>query len=154
MPPDHAHKLLESAREKFPHHAFIVTCLPSEKMFAVDIARGIDQVIISSDLHAEEIVGLLSHADLCVGVASGVTHIAAHLDVPAVVLCNLSDPCWLPSYNPNVTLLAERTRCGCNGDKTGDCNEITPGGMVYRCLYDIKTQSIIDAMQTHVFKKL
>ena len=147
VPAAHARDILLSARAQFPHHIFVVTCSSEEYARTEKIVDGIANIIIKPGLPAQDILCLLSHASLCVGVASGITHVAAHLDVPSVVLCNLSDPCWLPTYNPKVVLLAERARCKCNGDKTGECAEITPQGAVYCCLYDIKTESVIDAMK-------
>ncbi len=148
--PSHARELLVAARSRFPHHTFIVTCARGEEELAKQIGDITNNVIIKVGLSAQEIVCLLSHASMCVGAASGITHIAAHLPTPSVVLCNLSDPCWLPLYNLRVALLFERDRCGCNGDKTGECSEVTEEGVFYRCLYDIKTETVIKAMEEKI----
>lgn len=146
IPIDHAQELLKRAREVFPASKFILTCAPYEEGRAKHMSQGISNVCIKSTLSAQELVGILASAQMVVGVASGIVAIAAHIDAPTIALCNLSDPCWLPSYNPKVILLSERAHCGCRGDKTGDCGIETPEGVVYRCLYDIPTKDIIDAM--------
>jgi ADP-heptose:LPS heptosyltransferase len=142
--------LLKEARAQFPNHHFVVTCGPAEEAEAGRVAQGFDDIEIKSGLQAPELLQLLSRASVVVGTASGVIHLAAHLGVPTVAMCNLSDPCWLPSYNSAVILLSERRRCKCNGDKTGECGVETPEGLVYACLYDITTESIIDAMKAKI----
>lgn len=142
--------LLTAARKEFPQHEFILTCAHGEEVAATRMIEGISDARIEISPSAEKLFCLLTQSSVCVGVASGVTHIAAHLKAPSVVLCNLSDPCWLPRYNPEVTMLSERANCKCNGDKTGDCGIETPSGLVYRCLYDISTERIVDAMKAKI----
>ena len=102
---------------------------------------------VIADTSVQEAAALIDQAAAMVSLGTGTSHIAAHLRVPSVVLCNLSDPCWLPTYNPEVILLAAREQCGCRGDKTGECTAETPEGGVYRCLYYIKTADIVAGMR-------
>ena len=147
IPVGHARDLLAAARKEYPRHEFVLTCAHQEEASARRIAEGIADARVEVSPPAQRLLCLLAQSSLCVGVASGVTHIAAHLRVPSVVLCNLSDPCWLPTYNPEVILLAAREQCGCRGDKTGECTAETPEGGVYRCLYYIKTADIVAGMR-------
>lgn len=147
VPVEHARPILQEARALYTDYSFFVTCSSAEEESAKRMTQGIANTHVVVTPSAHELMCLLSNARGCVGAASGVTHIAAHLHVPSVVMCNLSDPCWLPTYNPEVVLLAERSNCGCNGDKTGECGAVTPEGVVYRCLYDITTESVIKSMQ-------
>ncbi len=147
IPVNHARELLAQVHTSFPEYDFVLTCAHGEEEHAWRIAQGMKDTRVLISPPIERLLCLLKQSSVCVGVASGVMHIAAHLDVPSVVLCNLSDPCWLPTYNPNVVMLAEREHCLCNGDKTGECGVKTSEGSVYRCLYDIKTEDIIAAMR-------
>ena len=147
IPVDHARDLLAAARKEYPKHDFVLTCAHNEEAPARRMAEGMADTRVEVSPPAARLLCLLKQSSLCVGVASGVTHMAAHLSVPSVVLCNLSDPCWLPTYNPDVVLLAAREHCGCRGDKTGECNAETPEGGMYRCLYDIKTTDIVAGMR-------
>ena len=146
LPLEKVRPLLVAARTQFPLHEFVLTCAHQEEVAAREMIKGISNARVEVSPLARDLLCLLSQSKLCVGVASGVTHIAAHLNVPAVILCNLSDPCWLPTYSTNAVLLSERAHCGCQGDKTGECRAETPGGLVYRCLYDIPTERIIDTL--------
>jgi len=147
FPIEKVRPLLEAARMNFPAHEFVLTCAHQEENAAREMIKDISGARVEVSPHARDLLCLLKQADACVGVSSGVTHIASHLDVPSVVLCNLSDPCWLPVYAKNTIQLSAPENCGCHGDKTGECGVKTPGGTVYRCLYDIKTERIIEAMQ-------
>jgi hypothetical protein len=147
FPIEKVRSLLVTAREKFPRYEFLLTCAHQEEMVARKMIEGISDTRVEVNPHARELVCLLEQSSICVGVASGVIHIASHLGVPSVALCNLSDPCWLPTYAKNTLRLSARENCRCKGNKTGDCGITTPGGIVYRCLYDITTENIIAAIE-------
>ena len=147
VPTDHARSLLLAARALYPRYAFILTCAQGERERAERMAEGVENIRIEAGLHAHEMECLLTNATLCVGAATGITQIGAHLSVPSILLCNLPNMCWLPSYNPDVVLLYELAHCGCRGEKDDVCSIKTPEGPVYRCLYDIKTERIIEEMQ-------
>lgn len=153
FPIEKVRPLLAVAREKFPSHEFILTCAHQEESAAREMISGISDARVKVSPHARDLMCLLKQSAVCVGVASGITHIASHLEVPSVVMCNLSDPCWLPTYAKNTVLLSAREHCGCNGNKTGECGAKTQEGIVYRCLYDIKTESIITEMSRLVVQK-
>lgn len=143
---DKVRPLLEAARARYPRHEFILTCAHGEEKLAEAMVVGISNARVEISPHPSKLLCLLRQSALCVGVASGVTHIASHLSVPAVVLCNLSDPCWLPTYAPQTVMLAARAECRCKGDKTGECSVETPSGGMYRCLYFITIEEVLGAM--------
>lgn len=147
FPVEKVRPLLAAARKEFPTHEFVLTCAHQEEEAAREMIKDISGTRVEVSPHARDLLCLLTQSDMCVGVSSGVTHIASHLDVPSVVLCNLSDPCWLPVYAKHTIQLSAPENCGCHGDKTGECGVWTPGGTVYRCLYDISTERIIEEMQ-------
>ena len=147
FPVEKVRPLLAAARARFPGHEFVLTCAHQEEAAARRMIEGVTNARVAVSPPATELLCLLKQSGLCVGVASGVTHIAAHLGVHSVIMCNLSDPCWLATYAKNAVLLSASEQCGCNGDKTGECVAKTAeGGGVYRCLYDITTERIIEQM--------
>lgn len=150
FPLEKVQPLLKAAREAFPNDEFVLTCAHGEESVAEQMIEGIANARVVVSPKAHELFCHLASARVVVGVASGVTHMAAHLGSPAVVLCNLSDPCWLPTYNTTIALLSAPEQCGCNGDKTGECGIETPGGVVYRCLYDIPQERIIQSMRDQI----
>ncbi|MFA6519722.1 MAG: glycosyltransferase family 9 protein [Candidatus Paceibacterota bacterium] len=147
FPIEKVRPLLVDARSKFPAHEFVLTCAHQEEAAAREMVKDISGARVEVSPHAHDLFCLLKQAGICVGVSSGVTHIASHLGVPSVVLCNLSDPCWLPAYAEHTVQLSASEHCGCHGDKTGECGVRTLGGVVYRCLYDITKERIISEMQ-------
>ena len=149
-PVDKARSVLEHARTLFPTYEIILSATPDERERAEAMAKGIPDIRIETELSASELLCYLQNATVVVGVASGVTHLASHLGKPVIALSNLSDPYWLPTYAPKTIILANREHCRCKGNKQGDCVEDTPDGEVFRCLYYISTESILEAMQaTH-----
>jgi ADP-heptose:LPS heptosyltransferase len=153
FPIEKVRPLLAAARQKFPAHEFVLTCAHQEEVAARAMIEGVPDARVEVSPHARDLLCLLVQSSACVGVASGVTHIASHLGVPSVIMCNLSDPCWLPTYAKNSVLLSAHEYCGCKGNKTGECNVDTPGGGMYRCLYYIKTADIVAEMSNVLFKK-
>lgn len=139
-------ELLSAVQETFPSHQLVLTCTTSEFPRAKRMAEGLNAQVLC-DLTPAAIVSLLAGADAYVGVDTGITHIACHTGIPCVVLGNRSNPCWLPYYVPHAIILFGTERCGCNGDKTGDCAEIVDGQKYYRCLLDITEEQILDALQ-------
>lgn len=150
FPIEKVRPLLTAARKEFPNDEFVLTCAHGEELDAAQMIEGIANARVVVSPKITELYCLITNSRVVVGVASGVTHIAAHLNTRAVVLCNLSDPCWLPTYNTTIALLSAREQCLCNGDKTGNCWVTTPRGSVYRCLYYIPTEDTIRAMHEQI----
>lgn len=153
IPVDQARAILLVARKKFPTHQFIVTCAEDEVDRAVRMTEGVCDTRIEANLPAPHMIALLSGADMVVGTASGIIFLAVHLGVSVIALSCLVDPCFLPTYSKTTTILAARDECLCDDDKMGRCTVDTPEGEVFRCLYYIPTQEVIDAMvayTTHV----
>lgn len=146
VPITHAREILTATREAFPAYDLMLTCAAIDHVRTKEIAEGF-AVHMLEDLSAGALIKTIAGASAYVGVDTGTTHIACHLGVPAVVLGNRSNPCWLPYYAPHTVILFEPKQCGCNGDKTGDCGKETPEGLVFRCLFDISTESVISAIK-------
>ncbi len=150
FPLEKVRPLLMQAREEFPQFQFVLSAAPLEKIRALRMVEGISNTKVEANLSMHDMICLMQNAALTVGVASGITHIAAHLDVPLITLSNRSDLYWLPSYNPHVVQLSDTEHCRCEGNKVGDCTEHTPTGDVFRCLYYISIPSIIEHMKLNL----
>ncbi len=146
IPTDHARSILLAARTQFPNHLFILTCAENERARAERMIEGVSGTRIEENLPATEVIALLSGADIVVGTSSGIIFMAVHLGVSVVAMSCLVDPCFLPTYSTTTTILAARDECWCNSDKTGGCVEETPEGEVFRCLYYIPTEAVVEAM--------
>jgi hypothetical protein len=146
FPLEKVQPLLREARTRFPDHEFILSATPTERERALAMVEGIKHARVESNLTATQVLELLSGAALAVGVASGVLHMAAQLPVPSIALANRSDPYWLPTYSTTARIISDTEHCRCAGNKTGDCTEHTQGGEVFRCLYYIRQERIIEEM--------
>lgn len=150
IPVEQARAILISARAQFPKHMFVVTCGREEFSRAERMCEGIENVQLESDLHARDMRELLSGADLVVGTASGILFVAVHLGVHVIALSCLVDPCFLPDYSSTTTILAARSECRCDGESKGECAVNTPEGDVFRCLYFIPTEEVLEAMHVRM----
>jgi ADP-heptose:LPS heptosyltransferase len=89
---------------------------------------------------------LIRDADLYLGVDSGLTHVAGVLGVRSVVIGNLSNPTWLPRYNPYAVILTESKNCVCSGDRNKDCFYEVNGERFFRCMLDVTDEQIESAI--------
>jgi hypothetical protein len=142
FPTSKSRDLIAQIKKALPVHSILITAAKNDMAKAEKIALNLDVRIIT-ELDPASLVSLLSEASVYVGVDTGITHAACQLGTPSVVLGNLSNPCWLPSYAPQAVILFEKQRCKCNGDKTGECREHTAEGDFYRCLFDIPLENIV-----------
>jgi Glycosyltransferase family 9 (heptosyltransferase) len=129
----------------YSHHSIVISGGPADRTAATALIRSTyTNVYFSQDIISSFVASfsLTSRAALYVGVDTGPTHIAAHVGVPTIVIGNNSNPCWLPYYNPKVTVLMNLSVCTCQGDKTGGCYEYEDGVKYYRCLYTIPQEEI------------
>jgi hypothetical protein len=97
-------ELLATIAKAFPHHLLVLTCASHEEPLARAMAAG-TSAEVRSNLSAREAVSLLVSARAYVGVDTGMTHLAAHLGVPAVVLGHYANDSWMPTYSPTVRLV-------------------------------------------------
>lgn len=145
VPIAHAREILALVQSAFPAYDLVLTCTAADRLRTEKIGQGYS-IRILEDLPAAALVRTIRNASAYVGVDTGVTHLSCHICTPCVVLGNRSNPCWLPYYAPKAEILFESRRCGCHGDKTGDCTEETPEGSVYRCLFDISAERVTHAL--------
>jgi Glycosyltransferase family 9 (heptosyltransferase) len=148
IPVDHARAILEAARVAYPQHDFVLTCAPNERPRAERMIEGIRDTRIESGHSAHELTALLCGADIVIGTVSGILLIAAHLHRPVVaMLCLTHKRGFSPDFSPESIVLAARNECRCRPGDSSDCRVMTDEGPVYRCLYFIKTEEVLEAMK-------
>lgn len=96
------------------------------------------------------VISLIKHTALFVGVDSGLTHVAGVLQTTSVIIGNLRNPAWLPTYNPEATILFESKNCQCRGDKTGRCIYEIDGKQYLRCMIDIPQERIYEKIDNAI----
>ncbi len=148
IPVEHARAILEAARVTYPHHAFVLTCAQNERERAERMAEGISNIRIESGHSANELIALLCGAELVVGVTSGIILTAACLQRPLIALhCMSHGKAFMPDFSENTTILAALNECRCRPGDGSQCPIVTDDGSVYRCLYFIPTEEILEAMK-------
>lgn len=128
----------------------LLTGTSADKLF-INTVRAMMQrpdaiVDLTAQLSLVELSTVLTHAAVYVGVDTGVSHLAALLRVPSVVVGNRSNPSWLPAYNPNGVVLTNAEHCVCTGKKRGDCFVGIEGISYYRCLVEVTDEEILSAV--------
>jgi len=150
-------KLLNYLLETYPDHTVIISgSLADEeraKKIQAQLTAHPSRVQFIEDLVPKsfgQTVQLVSMADLYIGVDTGITHVAAHLGTPTIVLANRSNPMWLPEYSHSTTVLYNLEHCSCTPDKKGDCRIEVDGMLYFRCMVEIPWQSIRSAIELRI----
>ncbi|MES2749645.1 MAG: glycosyltransferase family 9 protein [Patescibacteria group bacterium] len=149
LPPARWQELINWLRSTYPHYSVVISGGPADRAAALAlIPKNHTEVYFSQDICRSflDSFSLSARAALFVGVDTGPTHIAAHVGALTIVVGNNSNPCWLPYYNPTVTVLMNLSVCTCQGDKTGNCFEYEDGVKYYRCMYRIPQEEIKEAI--------
>lgn len=135
----------------FPEMKIVVTGSTHDDVFIHTIFNaGVSPssvVNLAGKLSMVELANIIDGSRGYVGVDTGITHLAGVLQKRSVVIGNRSNPCWLPSYNKNATILVERKNCTCDGQKGGNCLYQIGGERYYKCMIDIPEESIYEGMR-------
>jgi hypothetical protein len=140
--------VLQTVRKKYPEFLFVFSGSAEDAAMIERVTKQIPQCISLAGKSPAELVGTIDHAQLFIGVDTGITHLAAFRGVPMVVLGTNSTPSWWATYNPQTRWLTENARCSCSGDKKGACTEEAEGAPRFRCLLDISEQAVLEAIET------
>jgi hypothetical protein len=148
IPVDHARAILTAARAAYPRHEFVLTCARGELGKAQRMAAGISDARIESGHAAPELMSLLCGADLIVGTASGILILAAHYGGPIVSLSNRSHKrAFETDFSPGTVTLSAYDECRCRPGDGSACQVETDEGSIYRCIYFIKMNDVLAAME-------
>jgi ADP-heptose:LPS heptosyltransferase len=140
LPPARWHRFLEELARRYSKLSFVITGTARDATVAHEISANIPRVFFAIDLPILEVAGIIANAACYIGVDTGITHLAGVLQKKSVIIGNLSNPTWLPTYNPNAHVLTNAEHCTCNGDKTGDCYVWEDGQPYYRCMYEMSDE--------------
>ena len=145
LPKERWQNLFDFITGTYPEHQLVISGGPSDRAEALAFIRpDYKNVFYTEDIITTFLpkIGLIDNATLYVGVDTGPTHLAAHLGVPTILIGNNSNPCWLPTYNTDVTILMHLEHCTCTSDKGGNCRETIEGKIYYRCMIEITQEEI------------
>lgn len=138
--------LVAHLHKTYPHLSVVVTGSAGDASAAQDIARAGARSLAGA-LSLSETAALVGNAALYIGVDTGITHLAALMRVPSVIVGNRSNPSWLPAYNENARILTKDGPCGCMGDKRGNCAVVEDSKEYFRCAYDVSDAAINEAVR-------
>ncbi|MBU6321407.1 MAG: glycosyltransferase family 9 protein [Patescibacteria group bacterium] len=131
---------------RYPAYGIVVTGAEVDRASAEALARSAGpRVHLAIGLPLGALAGVIGEAALYLGVDTGPTHIAGVLGTPSVVLAQQNEPLWLPTYNPNATLLFDKAHCRCG--IPGERCEVFEAGKPYRrCVYYLADEDILAAV--------
>jgi ADP-heptose:LPS heptosyltransferase len=135
--------------KEYPDLGLVITGAEVDRSKAEEIATATDQkIFLAINRQLMEVAGLIENAALYIGVDTGPTHIAGVLGAPSVVLAHQNEPTWLPSYNPNATLIWNKEECVCG--IAGKRCLVEEDGLPYRrCVYYISDEMIHGAIRKY-----
>ncbi len=145
LPPERWSSLIKYLLRNHSGYKIILIGGPKDSLKAKEIVEDLNHSLvinISGKTTLQEEANLIHHALGYIGVDTGITHLASLVGKNSVVFGNLSNPCWLPHYNPNAKILTNSQNCSCQKDKSGDCSIVHNGASYFRCLFDIPQEEI------------
>lgn len=151
-------RLIEHLVNTYPNLRVVMTGAEKDRVDAEAIRdqlskRAIAHTLVQvGTLTLQEVATVIAHTVVYIGPDTGVTHLAAHLAVPVLVLGNNSNPSWLPTYSRDAIILTADTHCTCTGAKGGDCFAEFERVRYYRCMLEVTDSAIKDALAHAVHK--
>lgn len=152
-PPLLSLRLLKYLSKNYPDYSIVISGGPADEAQAQGLIKesAIGSASFINDLSRGSFNGvmqIIADASLYVGVDTGITHLAAHLNTPCLVLGNRSNPMWLPTYGEQVKVLLGQEQCSCDGKKGGRCSALVEEEEFFACLVNISWQEIADSIDT------
>ncbi|HXL80067.1 MAG TPA: lipopolysaccharide heptosyltransferase I [Pyrinomonadaceae bacterium] len=116
----------------------------AELQRATRIAAGNDKAIVLPDLSISQKAAIINRASATVGLDTGLSHIAAALDIPSITIYGATDPLLVGATGKQQLHLASAFECvGCHDV---ECKYAGPAEFKPACLVEIKP--------AHVWQKL
>lgn len=144
LPPERWRTLIRHMQKNNPELELLLTGTSAEEPVLRGIAEDLP-VRVETRFSLPELVWLIKHATLYVGIDTGVTHIAGLLQRKSVVIGRCSDPSWAPTYNPYARVLLNTENCF--PDERGRCSMVSEGGIEYRrCAHDISQRLLEESI--------
>lgn len=139
-------KIFEFVSNNFPNIKIVITGSKQDSVFIQKIlgkdCAKISIINLTGKLSMTELTSIIDDSIMYIGVDSGISHLAGILQKRSLIIGNLSNPCWLPTYNKNVVILTNNKNCTCDGAKGGDCFYRIDGEKYYKCMIDISQEII------------
>ncbi len=144
LPPRRFRILFAHLAREHSDKTVVLTGTPAERVRLEELVQDLP-VRIRTDLSMTQLVWVLDHTALYIGIDTGVTHLAGVLRQKSLIIRHCSDPSWTPTYNPNARILLNSVHC--NPDDPTHCLLIQEDGASYRqCAYDISDKLILDSV--------
>jgi ADP-heptose:LPS heptosyltransferase len=132
--------------ERYPGYRLVITGAEIDRAQAEELAAVVPGAYLAIDRPLTEVAGIIERTKLYIGVDTGPTHIAGVLHAPSLVLAQQKEPMWLPTYNPNATLISAKERCTCG--TSVPCEALEEGRSYRRCVYDLTDETILGAVSS------
>ncbi|MEP6742071.1 MAG: lipopolysaccharide heptosyltransferase I [bacterium] len=112
----------------------------AERQRAIRIAGGNDKAIVLPQLSISEKAAIISRASATVGLDTGLSHIAAALDIPSITIYGATDPLLVGATGGNQLHLTSTFECvGCHDM---ECKYTGAAEFKPACLVEIKPDDV------------
>jgi len=117
----------------------------AERQRAVRIVAGNDQAIVLPQLSISEKAAIINRAAATVGLDTGLSHIAAALDIPSITIYGATDPLLVGATGKHQLHLASSFECvGCHDVV---CKYPRPAEFKPACLVEIKPEHVWQSLK-------
>ena len=157
LPANRWSEIFKYVSDNFPNMKIAITGSREDLIFIQKIMDGISSEIqtanLTGRLEMAELAKVIDNCKFYIGADTGISHLAGVLRKKSLIIGNLSNPSWLPTYNENAVILTNDENCTCDGKKGGDCFYVIDGEKYYRCMIDINQEDIYGNITKILAKK-
>lgn len=144
LPPARWQSLISFLNQKYPRLKIVISGGQQDQ-----IADPTQSAInIAGQTTITERAELIKNCLFFIGVDTGISHLACLLKKPSLIIGNLSNTCWLPTYNNRAIILTNQEQCLCRDNKQGVCEIYYENQKYFRCLYFISQNEIETAIKS------
>lgn len=126
-------------------HVFLPWGNEEERLRAERIADGLATVKVLPKMSLNSLAAWLAHAQAIVGVDTGLSHVAAALEVPSVAIYGSTDARLTGALGPQMQVMASSYACAPCLSRT--CLKKEPGDIQPPCYREMSPQMVYDHLQ-------
>lgn len=144
-------RVLTEIESRIPNVTCLIGGSPGDIALCNEVHAGLGRRdVVAGTMSLADVALTIASCDVYLGPDTGITHLAAFVGVPSVVVGTNSTPCWWNTYSKKATWLTSSEQCMCDGKKGTKCFQTVEGVERYRCMVNIPIMLVVDAVVSKI----